>query len=45
MTMSEQNEYTLKELFEEAKKDTSWEPDEQKREELAAELFGAVGRA
>lgn len=37
--------YSIDELFEEALKDPSWEPDENKRKELVAELKGAVGRA
>jgi len=32
--MSEDTEYTLADLFDEAKNDDSWEPDEKRREEL-----------
>ena len=35
-------EYTLKELLEQAMRDESWEPDEKKREQLAAELERAM---
>ena len=36
--MSDDLDYTLAELLDEAKKDASWEPDEKRREELV-ELF------
>jgi hypothetical protein len=42
--MNEEYDYTIDELFEEAKNDPSWEPDEEKREELTAELRGAISR-
>jgi hypothetical protein len=45
MNEQEQYDYSLKELFEEAKNDASWEADEQMREELTSELYGIVNRA
>ena len=36
--MDENLEYTLEELLEQARNDESWEPDEEKRKVLVAEL-------
>ena len=36
------NEYTLKDLLEQAKDDPSWEPDAKKREELVKALETAL---
>ena len=36
--MEDASDYTLKDLLEQAKNDESWEPDEEKRKQLAAEL-------
>jgi hypothetical protein len=39
---NEDQDYTLRELLEQAKKDESWEPDDKKRERLARELERAL---
>jgi len=36
--MEENMDYSLKDLLEQAKNDESWEPDEEKRKQLVAEL-------
>lgn len=40
--MNEQQDYSLKELLEQAKNDESWEPDEKMRERLVKELERAL---
>lgn len=42
--MAEKNEYTLKELLEEARKDASWEPDDEKRNMLVDVLLMYLDR-
>ena len=42
--MSEDTDYTLEDLLEQAKNDPSWEADEKKRAELVAALAAALAR-